>query len=368
MDVGVWGLKSNREPAKSFFFFLLHFRLSPALILRYLVSRSSMQGMYDPSMKNNIRGFNNWVNSLLFPSSLSSSITNNINSYFHSNHSDNIDYHAHCYIRNFIAGSIIYYSVALFFSYRNYIHPRSIEIFKDRERPSLATIRNQICLAQSSLFIYVMLPVLSDYLMEEGYTQAYYSLADVGGFFPYLAMTLVYFVLVEISIYWMHRTLHTNKFCYKYIHSVHHQYNKPETLTPWASIAFHPLDGILQASPYVFWLHFVPCHYFTHVGMVFGTAIWATYIHDAMDGNVEPIMSNKYHTIHHTHYHYNYGQIFIFCDRFWGTLRVPQEKTGVTRWAKKQKLMKQKKGEVDFEENNIEKPAKFYEGDEKKED
>ena len=91
----------------------------------------------------------------------------------------------------------------------------------------------------------------------------------------------------------MHRTLHTNKFLYNHVHALHHSYNSPETLTPWASIAFNPLDGILQASPYVFWLIFIPCHYLTHVIMLFCTAIWATYIHDTMDGNLEPIMGNK---------------------------------------------------------------------------
>ncbi len=48
------------------------------------------------------------------------------------------------------------------------------------------------------------------------------------------------------QIYWMHRTLHTNKFLYKYVHALHHKYNSPETLSPWASIAFNPLDGVLQ--------------------------------------------------------------------------------------------------------------------------
>lgn len=127
----------------------------------------------------------------------------------------------------------------------------------------------------------------------------------------------------------MHRKLHENKLLYKYIHKLHHSYSKPETLTPWASIAFHPIDGMLQASPYVLLLPFIPTHYLTHIAMVFFTAIWATYIHDAMDFNVDPVMGSKYHTIHHTHYIYNYGQIFIFCDWIWGTLRVPMNKTGV---------------------------------------
>ena len=76
-------------------------------------------------------------------------------------------------------------------------------------------------------------------------------------------------------------------------------------------------------------LPFVPCHYLTHFGLLFFTAIWATYIHDAMDWNVDPVMGSKYHTVHHTHYIYNYGQVFIFCDWFWGTLRIPEGPTGV---------------------------------------
>jgi hypothetical protein len=44
----------------------------------------------------------------------------------------------------------------------------------------------------------------------------------------------------------MHRTLHENKYLYKYVHALHHKYNKPSTLSPWASVAFNPIDGILQ--------------------------------------------------------------------------------------------------------------------------
>ena len=64
-----------------------------------------------------------------------------------------------------------------------------------------------------------------------------------------------------------------------------------------------------QCSPYVICLFFIPVHYFTHVVAVFLTGIWATYIHDAALGNIEPIMGSKYHTVHHTHYHYNFGQV-----------------------------------------------------------
>jgi Delta7-sterol 5-desaturase len=236
-----------------------------------------------------------------------------------------------CYIRNFIGAMIVYYGTAGIFHYFCYVHPIAKQTFAHRVRPSASTIWNQISLAQASLFLYVLLPVVDEYAVEQGWTQTYHTVSEIGGYPWYFGMMIVYFALVEIGIYWMHRTLHTNKWLYKYIHMKHHQYNKPETLTPWASIAFHPLDGILQASPYFMVMFVIPCHYLTHVVMLFFTAIWATYIHDAMDWNIDPIMGSKYHTVHHTHYIYNYGQVFTFCDRIWGTLRVPLEPTGGTK-------------------------------------
>lgn len=251
---------------------------------------------------------NAYINSFLFPERFASHLVDNYGPHW-----------AHlvlCYLRNLASGVVIYYGTAGAFHYINYVVDKE-GLFRTgkRRRPTWETISEQIWLAQRSMFCYVALPVFSDWLIEEGYTFCYYSMDEIGGFTSYLLLTVIYFCLVEIGIYWMHRTLHTNKWLYKHIHARHHDYKTPETLTPWASIAFHPLDGILQASPYVFFLMFVPCHYITHLCMVFATAIWATYIHDTMDGDVEPIMSNKYHTVHHTHYMYNFGQVFIFADR-----------------------------------------------------
>ena len=234
-----------------------------------------------------------------------------------------------CYLRNFVGAMIVYYGVGLLFHYHCYIHPRAKRIFAERPMPTSEVIWDQIGLAQKSMFLYVVYTTVDEFLIEEGYTQIYSTIDEIGGWFNYIFFTAIYFACVEIGIYWMHRTLHTNKFLYKHIHLRHHKYKTPETLTPWASIAFHPLDGILQACPYTLVMPFVPCHFLTHFGLLFFTAIWATYIHDAMDWNVDPIMGSKYHTVHHTHYMYNFGQVFTFCDRIWGTFREPEGPTGI---------------------------------------
>lgn len=278
----------------------------------------------DP-LGNPCRNFNAWVNSFFFSCKVAAWFITMLGG------NAELAHYALCYMRNFVAAMIVYYGTAGTFHYFCYVHPMSKKTFEDqnRPRPSWDIIKKQIKLSQMSMIIYTMLPVLDEALIESGYTKVYHTVEEIGGWRAHIATMCFYFLCVEIGVYWMHRTLHTNKFLYKHIHLMHHDYNKPETLTPWASIAFHPLDGMLQASPYVYLLPFIPCHYLTHLVMVFFTAVWATYIHDAMDWNIDPIMGSKYHTVHHTHYIYNYGQIFTLCDWFWGTLRVPEGPTGV---------------------------------------
>mmetsp|Transcript_37720 Transcript_37720/g.43082 ORF Transcript_37720/g.43082 Transcript_37720/m.43082 type:complete len:376 (-) Transcript_37720:38-1165(-) len=269
------------------------------------------------------RNLNAFVNSFLF-SDISMA-------YFIKKYGIHLGHYIVCYLRNFLGAMLVYYGTSMAFHYYYYIHPRSQKIFSNRIKPNWDIIWDQIKLSQCSMIIYVLHPIVDEILVENGYTLCYYTVKEVGGWIPFVFFTLLYFSMVEIGIYWMHRILHTNKFMYNYIHKTHHKYNQAHTLTPWAGLAFDPLDGILQASPYMISLLFVPCHYGLHFIMIFLTAIWATYIHDAMDFNIDPIMGAKYHTVHHTHYVYNYGQVFTFCDRFWGTFREPDGPTGVKK-------------------------------------
>lgn len=273
-----------------------------------------------------VRNMNAYINSIFLPHSLAKYITT-----VWCRDNLEVAHYLLCYLRNLLGGILVYYGVALLFHYFCYVHPISRSTFEDRNRPrpTAETIWDQIKLAQTSMIIYVALPVIDEFIVEQGWTRVYHTVHEIGGWPWYMASMVFYFSLVEIGIYWMHRTLHTNKWLYKHVHMLHHKYNKPETLTPWASIAFHPIDGMMQACPYVLVLPLAPCHYLTHFFLLFFTAVWATYIHDAMDWNIEPIMGSKYHTVHHTHYIYNYGQVFTFCDRIWGTYRLPDGPTGV---------------------------------------
>jgi lathosterol oxidase len=228
---------------------------------------------------NPYREFNSYINNFFY---INSGLIC-ISEYIFSNFSTENAYFMTTYIRDFVLGSFIYWATASIWHLVIYhIYVDKLFIKKGKKLPTSEIIKDQMKIAQASLFIYAALPVLAEYLIENNMTQVYFYFDQVGGWKNYLLTTVVYLFFVEIGIYWMHRTLHTNKFLYKWVHSIHHKYNKPEEMTPWASIAFSPIDGILQASPYVVLLFFLPVHYFTHVFLVFFSAIWATCIHDSM--------------------------------------------------------------------------------------
>lgn len=196
---------------------------------------------------------------------------------------DEYGYFMQSYLRDLLMGTMVYWITAGVWSFFIYgVFRHSLFTAKGRELPSWETFADQIALAQSSLLVYAMLPIISEFFIEGGYTKTYFYVSDIGGWPQYFLYLFLYFCFFEFGIYWMHRTLHTNKFLYKYVHALHHKYNKPLTLTPWCSIAFNPLDGMLQACPYVIGLFFVPVHYFTHVFLLFFSGVWATNIHDAM--------------------------------------------------------------------------------------
>jgi len=183
-------------------------------------------------------------------------------------------YYFQCYIRDLIAGTLVYWITAGIWHFVIY-NVFGQKLFTDKERPlpSKETLIDQMSLAQASLLVYAALPILSELLIENKLTLTYFYIDQVGGWKYYGCYFIIYLIFVEIGIYWMHRTLHTNKFLYKYIHGLHHKYNKQITMTPWASIAFNPLDGVLQASPYVIGLFFIPMHYYTHMLLLFFSGV-----------------------------------------------------------------------------------------------
>ena len=110
-----------------------------------------------------------------------------------------------------------------------------------------------------------------------GYSQLYDHIADRG--LPYFCASVFMFLMFnDCLIYWIHRWIH-HPALYKYIHKEHHRWLVP---TPWASHAFHPLDGFLQSTPYHIFVFCIPLHKVTYLALFVVVNIWTVSIHDGI--------------------------------------------------------------------------------------
>lgn len=108
--------------------------------------------------------------------------------------------------------------------------------------PRKEPILKQIYVTMQAMPLYTLLPTLSEYMVERGWTRSYARVGEVG-LLKYLLFFALYMVIVEFGIYWMHRGLHDVRPLYKSLHATHHIYNKQDTLSPFAGICFMCLVG-----------------------------------------------------------------------------------------------------------------------------
>jgi len=129
-----------------------------------------------------------------------------------------------------------------------------------------------------------------------------------------------YLVFTDSLIYWIHKVLH-HPVLYGPIHKLHHKWI---VTTPFASHAFHPVDGFLQSTPYHIFVFLFPLNKWLYVVLFLFVNFWTISIHDGSGFYAGEILNGAdHHTIHHRYFNYNYGQYFTFWDRFCGTHRAP---------------------------------------------
>lgn len=251
-----------------------------------------------------------WLNSLVHP-------------FVHTSWFEQLPTVLQSWLRNFVFSVLVYFG--LNFGWAYYIYECfGGDLFPKQNMPSWSDMREQMWVASWSLPCYSLLPALTEEIVERGWTLSYSSISDVG--VPqYVALFVLYIAFVEFGVYWMHRGLHDFQPGYKYLHAVHHKYNKEHSMSPFAGLAFHPLDGILQALPYTLALFIVPMHFLTHELLLFATAFWTSNIHDNIHARLLPVMGAGWHTIHHTTYKHNYGHYFVIMDWLFDTLVSPEE-------------------------------------------
>lgn len=194
------------------------------------------------------------------------------------------------------------------------------------------------------------IPTIALFLLEvRGYSKLYATVESPIGYLFIAVSAFTFILFTDMCIYWIHRFLH-HKHVYKYIHKDHHKWKIP---TPFASHAFHPMDGFLQSCPYHIYPFLFPLHKYLYLALFVFVNFWTVSIHDgvySVPDVLKPVVNGSaHHTDHHLFYNYNYGQFFTLWDRIGGSFRNPSSFDGegpikVVEDYKRKQALKQQNG------------------------
>ncbi|KAK8081777.1 Delta(7)-sterol 5(6)-desaturase [Apiospora saccharicola] len=166
-----------------------------------------------------------------------------------------------------------------------------------------------------------------------------YDLTEAGpGLWYNVVQFPLFLIFTDFLVYWIHRGLH-HKLVYKTLHKPHHRWIMP---TPYASHAFHPLDGFAQSIPYHMFPFLFPLQKVSYVALFVFVNLWTILIHDGEYVANSPFINGAAcHTMHHLYFNYNYGQYTTLWDRLGGSYRRPNaelfrrdQKTSDREWSK----------------------------------
>lgn len=160
-----------------------------------------------------------------------------------------------------------------------------------------------------------------------GYSKLYDDVDTYG--WPFLVASVPLFLMfTDCLIYWIHRWLHL-PFLYRTLHKPHHKWL---VSSPFASHAFHPLDGFLQSCPYHIYVFLFPLQKYLYLALFVFVNIWTIMIHDGdyrVPGKLNSVINGAAHHVdHHLYFNYNYGQFFTLWDKIGGSYRYPSSFCG----------------------------------------
>ncbi|MDW3650324.1 MAG: sterol desaturase family protein [Bacteroidia bacterium] len=191
--------------------------------------------------------------------------------------------------------------------------------------PKGKDIRREALYSLATIAIFTLIGLLVFATPIREYTLRYDNISDYGWAYWVLSIVLMIF-LHDTYFYWAHRAMHYPPL-FKYFHLVHHKSTNP---SPWAAYAFHPLEGIVEASiifPIVFLIPFHPSAiaiflFFMMIYNVYGHLGYELY---PKGFNKHPIgkwlNTSVNHNQHHKFFTGNFGLYFLFWDRWMGTIR-----------------------------------------------
>ncbi|KAF2086958.1 C-5 sterol desaturase [Saccharata proteae CBS 121410] len=263
------------------------------------------------------------------------------------------------FLVTWVFGMVIYF----FFASLSYIF-----VFDKTTFAHPKYLKNQIRLeiSQTMRAMPVMAVFTAPFFVLEvrGYSKMYDNLSDGPGLWYDILQFPFFVCFTDFLIYWIHRGLH-HPIMYKKLHKPHHKWIMP---SPYASHAFHPLDGWAQSVPYHIFPFIFPLQKFAYIILFTFINIWTVMIHDGEYVANSPIINGAAcHTMHHLYFNYNYGQFTTLWDRLGGSYRKPNDelfkkelKMAKDQWEKQsremEKIVKEVEGEDDRSYDPVDAP------------
>lgn len=195
--------------------------------------------------------------------------------------------------------------------------------------PARSDYRREFLYSLSTSAIFAALGYLFFFGPIVHYTKVYQDIHLMG--IPYFLGSVVLTLIVhDTYFYWTHRMMH-HPLLFPWFHKVHHLSVNP---SPWAAMAFHPLEalvefGIIAIVPFLYPIHPLAIALFLLIMMiynVYGHLGYELYPKGFASSAIGKwINTSINHNQHHQHLQGNYGLYFLWWDRWMGTVRDDYE-------------------------------------------
>lgn len=157
------------------------------------------------------------------------------------------------------------------------------------------------------------------------YTQAYFDISKHSS--AYFLFSILLMILVhDTYFYWTHRWMHRRS-VFKIVHRVHHLSTNP---SPWAAMAFHPIEAVIEGSVIALIAFLFPVHplaigiflLFMMIYNVYGHLGYELYPRGFSKTRLGKwVNTSVNHNMHHQSVQGNYGLYFLWWDRWMNTLQ-----------------------------------------------
>jgi len=195
--------------------------------------------------------------------------------------------------------------------------------------PKLNDYLREIGSSAITILIFALVGYMVFFTSFRSYTQVYNNISAHSTTY-FIFSVLLSFIVHDTYFYWVHRLMH-HPAVFRFVHKVHHLSTNP---SPWAALAFHPVEAVLEAAIIVVIAVLFPVHPFALA--IFLILMMAYNVYGHLGYELYPrgfsktrigkwINTSISHNQHHHFFKGNYGLYFLWWDRWMGTLRHDYE-------------------------------------------